>query len=189
MVSICAITLLSPLIVIISILVAILFKRPIFFTQTRPGLHGKPFRIIKFRTMTNERDEAGALLPDAARLPAFGRFLRATSLDELPELVNVLRGEMSLVGPRPLLMDYLDLYTPDQFRRHELRPGLTGWAQVKGRNNLPWIDRFALDLWYVDNRTFLLDLKILILTLARVVQARDINQEGHATMERFHGGR
>ncbi len=186
--SVCVIALLWPLILIVGILVAMRFKRPIFFTQARPGLHCKPFRIVKFRTMTNEQDETGALLPDAARLPPFGRFLRATSLDELPELFNVLRGEMSLVGPRPLLMDYLALYTPEQLRRHEIRPGLTGWAQVNGRNNLPWADRFALDVWYVDNRTFLLDLKILILTLANVIQARDIRQEGQATMERFHGG-
>jgi lipopolysaccharide/colanic/teichoic acid biosynthesis glycosyltransferase len=188
-VSLGAIALLWPFILIIGLLVAARFGRPVFFTQVRPGRHGKPFRIVKFRTMTNDRDAAGSLLPDAARLPPFGRFLRATSLDELPELLNVLRGEMSLVGPRPLLMEYLSLYTPEQSRRHEVRPGLTGWAQVNGRNNLPWAERFSMDVWYVDNRSFWLDLKILVMTLFNIVRSRDISQEGHATMERFRGGK
>ena len=147
---------------------------PVLFAQVRPGMHGKPFRMVKFRTMTDARDASGALLSDAQRLMPFGRFLRASSLDELPELWNVLRGEMSLVGPRPLLMEYLPLYSPEQARRHEVRPGITGWAQVNGRNAISWADKFALDVWYVDHRSLWLDVRILWLTVRKVV-VRDGN--------------
>ncbi len=161
--------------------------RPVFFSQTRPGLHGKPFRMIKFRTMTNARGADGELLPDAARLTRLGRLLRSTSLDELPELWNVLRGDMSLVGPRPLLMAYLPLYTPEQARRHALKPGITGWAQINGRNALSWEEKFALDVWYVDNQSFWLDVKILWLTVWRVLKRDGISADGEATMPRFAG--
>ena len=160
---------------------------PVLFTQVRPGLHGKPFRMVKFRTMTDARDASGALLPDAQRLTPFGRFLRASSLDELPELWNVLRGEMSLVGPRPLLMEYLPLYSPEQARRHEVRPGITGWAQVNGRNAISWADKFALDVWYVDHRSLWLDVRILWLTVRKVVVRDGISAAGEATMPRFEG--
>lgn len=160
---------------------------PVLFSQVRPGLHGHPFRLIKFRTMTDARDESGRVLPDAERLTGFGRMLRASSLDELPELWNVLRGEMSLVGPRPLLMQYLDRYTPRQARRMEVRPGITGWAQVNGRNALSWEERFELDVWYVDNRSLLLDLKILALTALSVVRREGVSAQGHATMPEFLG--
>jgi lipopolysaccharide/colanic/teichoic acid biosynthesis glycosyltransferase len=160
---------------------------PVLFTQVRPGLHGKPFRMVKFRTMTDARDASGALLPDAQRLTPFGRFLRASSLDELPELWNVLRGEMSLVGPRPLLMEYLLLYSPEQARRHEVRPGITGWAQVNGRNAISWADKFALDVWYVDHRSLWLDVRILWLTMRKVLVRDGISAAGEATMPRFEG--
>ena len=160
---------------------------PVLFTQVRPGLHGKPFRMVKFRTMTDERDDSGALLPDAQRLTPFGRFLRASSLDELPELWNVLRGEMSLVGPRPLLMEYLPLYSPEQARRHEARPGITGWAQVNGRNAISWDDKFALDVWYVDHRSLFLDIRILWLTVRKVLVRDGISAPGDATMPKFDG--
>ncbi len=160
---------------------------PVLFTQVRPGLHGKPFRMVKFRTMTDARDASGALLPDAQRLTPFGRFLRASSLDELPELWNVLRGEMSLVGPRPLLMEYLPLYSPEQARRHEVRPGITGWAQVNGRNAISWADKFALDVWYVDHRSLWLDVRILWLTVRKVMVREGISAAGEATMPRFEG--
>lgn len=160
---------------------------PVLFTQVRPGLHGKPFRMVKFRTMTDERDASGALLPDAQRLTPFGRFLRSSSLDELPELWNVLRGEMSLVGPRPLLMEYLHLYSPEQARRHEVRPGITGWAQVNGRNAISWTDKFALDVWYVDHRSLWLDMRILWLTVRKVLVRDGISAAGEATMPRFEG--
>jgi len=160
---------------------------PVFFKQVRPGVHGKPFEMLKFRTMTDERGVDGALLPDSERLTSFGRFLRATSLDELPELWNVLKGDMSLVGPRPLLMEYLPLYTPEQARRHEVRPGITGWAQVNGRNAISWEEKFALDVWYVDNRTFWLDIKILWLTVKKVLVRDGISAQGEATMPRFTG--
>ena len=160
---------------------------PVLFTQVRPGLHGQPFRMVKFRTMTDARDASGALLPDAHRLTPFGRFLRASSLDELPELWNVLRGEMSLVGPRPLLMEYLPLYSPEQARRHEVRPGITGWAQVNGRNAISWADKFALDVWYVDHRSLWLDVRILWLTVRKVVVRDGISAAGEATMPRFEG--
>lgn len=162
---------------------------PVLFRQVRPGLHGRPFMMVKFRTMTDERGADGELLPDAQRLTAFGRFLRATSLDELPELWNVLCGEMSLVGPRPLLMEYLPLYSPEQARRHEVRPGITGWAQVNGRNALSWEDRFKLDVWYVDHRSFWLDLRILWLTVRKVIVREGISAQGEATMPRFTGNK
>jgi lipopolysaccharide/colanic/teichoic acid biosynthesis glycosyltransferase len=160
---------------------------PVLFTQVRPGVHGKPFRMVKFRTMTDARDASGALLPDAQRLTPFGRFLRASSMDELPELWNVLRGEMSLVGPRPLLMEYLPLYSPEQARRHEVRPGITGWAQVNGRNAISWADKFALDVWYVDHRSLFLDIRILWLTVRKVLVREGISAAGEATMPRFEG--
>ena len=162
---------------------------PAIFTQLRPGLNGKPFRMYKFRTMTSERDVAGHLLPDEARLTALGRLLRATSLDELPELWNVLMGDMSLVGPRPLLMEYLEHYSPEQARRHEVRPGITGWAQVNGRNALSWEDKFRLDVWYVENQSFWLDMRILLLTVVKVLSGRDISAAGHATMPPFTGSK
>ncbi len=160
---------------------------PVFFRQVRPGLHGKPFEMVKFRTMTSERGPDGQLLPDAMRLTPFGRFLRATSLDELPELWNVLKGDMSLVGPRPLLMEYLPLYTPEQVRRHEVRPGITGWAQVNGRNAISWEDKFQLDVWYVDHRSLWLDIKILWLTVKKVLVRDGISAAGEATMPKFTG--
>lgn len=159
-----ALILLSPLLTVLALLVRVNLGAPVLFRQRRPGLHGKPFEMVKFRTMTDARDASGVLLPDAERLTAFGRFLRSTSLDELPELWNVVRGDMSLVGPRPLLMQYLPLYTPEQARRHDVRPGVTGWAQVNGRNAISWEQKFAYDVWYVDNLSFWLDLKILWLT-------------------------
>lgn len=162
---------------------------PVLFRQVRPGLHGKPFVMYKFRTMTEERDAEGRLLPDEKRLTPFGRFLREYSLDELPEFFNVLRGEMSLVGPRPLLIEYLDRYTPEQARRHEVKPGITGWAQVNGRNGLSWEEKFKLDVWYVDNWSVGLDLKILWLTLVKVLRREGISAPGHATMPEFKGGK
>ena len=161
--------------------------KPVLFRQVRPGLSGKPFTMIKFRTMTDDRDPDGKLLPDSQRLSNFGRFLRATSLDELPELWNVLKGDMSLVGPRPLLMEYLPLYSPEQARRHEVRPGITGWAQVNGRNAISWEEKFALDVWYVDNKTLWLDLKILWLTVIKVFKRDGIAAQGEATMPKFKG--
>jgi lipopolysaccharide/colanic/teichoic acid biosynthesis glycosyltransferase len=162
---------------------------PVLFAQVRPGLRGKPFRMVKFRTMTEELDVSGALLPDAQRLTPFGRFLRASSLDELPALWNVLRGEMSLVGPRPLLMEYVPLYSPEQARRHEVRPGITGWAQVNGRNAISWTDKFAMDVWYVDHRSLWLDIKILWLTLRKVWVRDGISAVGEATMSKFEGNK
>jgi lipopolysaccharide/colanic/teichoic acid biosynthesis glycosyltransferase len=179
--------LLSPLMALVALLVRWRIGPPVLFAQERPGLGGRPFRIYKFRTMREERDATGAPLVDDLRLAPLGRFLRSTSLDELPELFNVLRGDMSLVGPRPLLMEYLPLYTPEQARRHEVRPGLTGWAQVNGRNAISWEQKFALDVWYVDNRSLLLDLRILALTAAKVLAREGISQEGRATMGRFTG--
>ena len=162
---------------------------PVLFRQTRPGLHGQPFMMIKFRTMTDESGPDGELLPDAQRLTAFGRFLRASSLDELPELWNVLKGDMSLVGPRPLLMEYLPLYSPEQTRRHDVRPGITGWAQVNGRNALSWEEKFKLDVWYVNNRSLWLDIKILWLTVCKVLVREGISADGEATMSKFTGGK
>jgi lipopolysaccharide/colanic/teichoic acid biosynthesis glycosyltransferase len=162
---------------------------PVLFTQVRPGLHGKPFRMVKFRTMKDELGPDGALLPDAQRLTPFGRFLRASSLDELPELWNVLKGDMSLVGPRPLLMEYLPLYSPEQARRHEVRPGITGWAQVNGRNAISWADKFALDVWYVDHRSMWLDVQILWRTVRKVLVRDGISAAGEATMSKFTGSK
>ena len=162
---------------------------PVFFTQVRAGIHGKPFKMFKFRTMTNERGPNGDLLPDAQRLSPFGRWLRATSLDELPEIWNVIKGEMSFVGPRPLLMEYLPLYSTEQARRHEVRPGITGWAQVNGRNAISWEEKFELDVWYVDNRSLWLDITILWLTVKKVLLRDGINAAGEATMPRFTGSK
>ncbi len=185
--SACALLLLAlPLLVVIW-MVRRKLGSPVFFTQMRPGLQGKPFLMVKFRTMTDARGPDGALLPDADRLTPFGRFLRATSLDELPELWNVLKGDMSLVGPRPLLMEYLPLYSPEQARRHAVRPGVTGWAQVNGRNTLSWDDKFKLDVWYVDHRSLWLDLKILWLTVRKVLVREGISAAGEATMGKFTG--
>jgi sugar transferase EpsL len=182
-----ALTLLSPLMGVIALMVRATLGAPVLFRQERPGLHGEPFTIHKFRTMTNRRDGQGELLPDAERLTHFGRFLRSASLDELPELMNVLKGDMSLVGPRPLLMRYLDRYTPEQMRRHEVRPGITGWAQVNGRNAITWEQKFALDVWYVDNRSMWLDLKIVALTIWKILKREGISQQGQATAKEFMG--
>ena len=179
--------LLSPVILIIGILVAIQFGFPILFKQERPGYRGKIFTIYKFRTMQNQRDDQGQPLPDAQRLTKFGRFLRAASLDELPELVNVLKGDMSLVGPRPLLVEYLPRYNPTQFRRHEVLPGITGWAQVHGRNAITWQEKFDLDVWYVDNWSVWLDIKTIILSVVKVLRREGISQPGQATAEPFMG--
>ncbi|CEK10244.1 sugar transferase [Legionella hackeliae] len=178
---------LSPLIVIISVLIRCYLGGPVLFCQERPGLQGKIFKMIKFRTMLNRVDEQGVPLPDAQRMTALGKFLRSTSLDELPELWNVLKGEMSLVGPRPLLIEYLPLYNSEQIRRHHVKPGITGWAQVNGRNALNWDDKFQLDVWYVDNQSFLLDLKILLLTIKKVLIRDGITSQGSPTAEKFKG--
>ncbi len=183
-----ALVLLSPILAFTALLVRLTLGAPVLFRQQRPGLHGKPFTLYKFRTMTDARDAQGNLLPDAERLTTFGRFLRSTSLDELPELWNVLRGDMSLVGPRPLLMQYLDRYTPEQARRHEVKPGITGWAQVNGRNAITWEQKFALDVWYVDHVSLWLDLKIIALTVWKILKREGISQPGQATMEEFMGG-
>lgn len=187
-VSACALVVLLVPIAVVAAAIRTLMGRPVLYREHRPGWGGRPFTLLKFRTMTNERDDAGSLLPDEARLTWFGRFLRAWSLDELPQLLNVLRGDMSLIGPRPLLTEYLERYTPEQARRHEVRPGITGWAQVNGRNDLSWDERLALDVWYVDNRSVRLDLRIAWLTLGRVASRRGISAPGHATMPRFGGG-
>lgn len=176
-----------PLLGALMVLVRLRLGRPVLFLQQRPGLDGKPFMLVKLRTMTDARDASGALLPDADRLTRFGRWLRATSLDELPELWNVLKGDMSLVGPRPLLMEYLPLYTSEQLRRHAVRPGITGLAQISGRNAITWDEKFRLDTWYVDHHTLTLDLKILMLTLLRVLQRHGISAAGDATMPKFAG--
>jgi len=176
-----------PLVLVLWVMVRFALGSPAFFRQKRPGMNGRVFQMVKFRTMTDARDEKGNLLPDAVRLTKFGRFLRSTSLDELPELFNVLKGDMSLVGPRPLLVQYLDRYTPHQARRHEVRPGVTGWAQVNGRNALSWDQKFNLDVWYVDNHSILLDLKILYLTIKKVIVREGISAQGDATMPEFFG--
>ena len=178
---------LAPAIAMLGALVRRKLGRPVLFTQQRPGLHGRPFTLVKFRTMTDERGSDGALLPDELRLPPFGRFLRSTSLDELPELWNVIRGDMSLVGPRPLLMDYLDRYSPRQARRHEVRPGITGWAQVNGRNAPSWQERLDMDVWYVEHRSLWLDVRILLRTLLAVVRRDGVTADGHATAPYFAG--
>ncbi len=186
-VALVALLVFAPLLAALALLIRLKLGTPVLFRQRRPGLHRKPFTLYKFRTMTDERDEQGNLLPDEQRLIRFGRFLRSTSLDELPELWNVIKGDMSLVGPRPLLMEYLPLYTPEQFRRHEVKPGITGWAQVNGRNALTWEEKFKLDVWYVDNQSFWLDMKILFLTICHLIKREGINQPGHVTMEKFMG--
>ena len=177
----------SPVLLLVALLVRTKLGSPIFFTQIRPGLHGKPFKMVKFRTLTEQKDELGNYLPDADRLTSFGALLRSTSLDELPELWNVLKGDMSLVGPRPLLMEYLPLYTPEQYRRHEVRPGVTGWAQINGRNAIDWETRFQLDVYYVDHQSFWFDMKIIVLTAAKVLKREGIQQEGQATVTKFTG--
>lgn len=182
-----ALLVLFPLLIILALLISWKMGRPVFFGQVRPGCKGWPFTLYKFRTMNDKRDEKGQLLPDADRLTAFGRFLRTSSLDELPELWNVLKGEMSIVGPRPLLMRYLDRYNPEQARRHEVKPGMTGWAQVNGRNALTWEQKFLFDVWYVDNQSISLDLKIIIMTLWKIIKREGISQPGQATMEEFLG--
>ncbi len=184
-----ALIMLSPILGLVALLVRVNLGAPILFRQQRPGYRGRPFHILKFRTMTDRFAPDGSLLPDAERLGRFGRFLRSTSLDELPELFNILRGEMSLVGPRPLLMEYLPLYSAEQARRHDMPPGLTGWAQVHGRNALSWPDKFKLDVWYVDHWNFWLDIRIIFMTLVKVFKREGIAQEGQATMEKFRGDR
>lgn len=178
---------LSPVLVVLAVLVRRKLGSPVLFRQQRPGLNGKIFTMYKFRTMTDARNEEGNLLPDEDRLPAFGKFLRSTSLDELPELINVLKGDMSLVGPRPLLVQYLPRYSTFQARRHEVRPGITGWAQVNGRNALSWEEKFALDVWYVDNASFTLDLKILWTTMEKIITREGISQPGESTASEFLG--
>ena len=178
-----------PAMAVVALAVLATLGRPVLFTQQRPGMHGRPFRLVKFRTMRPPATGGGRVLTDAERLTRFGRFLRSTSLDELPELWNVLKGDMSLVGPRPLLMEYLPLYTPEQARRHEVRPGITGWAQVNGRNALSWEEKFALDAWYVDHQSMRLDLAILLRTITRVLTRHGISAEGEATVQPFRGTR
>lgn len=177
----------SPCLVLLPVLIRIKLGAPVLFWQCRPGLHGSPFRMVKFRTMTDERGPDGELLPDGERLTPFGRVLRSSSLDELPELWNVLKGEMSLVGPRPLLMEYLPLYSPEQSRRHDVRPGITGWAQINGRNAISWDERFRLDLWYVDHWSLALDVRILLMTVGKVLKRSDVSHGGHVTMPEFMG--
>jgi lipopolysaccharide/colanic/teichoic acid biosynthesis glycosyltransferase len=187
LVGLAALVALAPLLVLVAVLVRIKLGTPVLFRQQRPGLHGQPFTLWKFRTMTDARDARGQLLPDEARLTRFGQLLRSTSLDELPELAQVIAGRMSLVGPRPLMMEYLDRYSPTQRRRHEVRPGITGWAQVNGRNSLDWDKKLALDVWYVDRVSFGLDLRILALTLWHILRRDGISEPGHATASEFLG--
>ena len=187
LVSFLALLLLSPVLLIVAVLVIMFHGWPVLFRQQRPGYRGRLFYIYKFRTMSNARDKAGNLLPDAQRLTPLGRFLRSSSIDELPELFNILKGEMSFVGPRPLLTQYLERYSPEQARRHDVMPGLTGWAQINGRNALTWEEKFKLDIWYVDNWSFWLDIKIIILTFVKVFKREGISQPGHATAEEFMG--
>lgn len=176
-----------PFMLLISLLVIINVGMPVFFIQIRPGMYGKPFRICKFRTMKNTKDSMGALLPDDARLTTLGKFLRKYSLDELPQLMNVFFGDLSFVGPRPLLMQYLSRYTPEQARRHEVKPGITGWAQVNGRNAISWEEKFKLDVWYVDHQCFVMDIKILWMTVIKVLKREGVNAGGHVTMPEFTG--
>ncbi|PGL70325.1 sugar transferase [Bacillus sp. AFS055030] len=186
-ISLVALLLLSPLIIILAILVRFKMGSPILFTQERPGLNGEPFYLYKFRTMKDLRDSQGNPLSDELRLTSFGKLLRKYSLDEFPQLLNVVKGEMSLVGPRPFLMEYLPLYTEDQMKRHNVKPGITGWAQVNGRNAITWEEKFNLDIWYVKNQSLLLDLKILTLTAIKVTKKEGISQQGQVTMEKFNG--
>lgn len=178
---------LSPLMILTAIIVRLSLGSPVFFTHERPGYQSRLFRLIKFRTMLEKYDDRGNLLPDAQRLTRFGKFLRSTSLDELPELFNVLKGDMSIVGPRPLLREYLPLYSKEQARRHEVKPGMTGWAQINGRNALTWGQKFEHDIWYVEHLSFLLDIKIMCLTIIRIFQRQGISHQGHVTMEKFKG--
>lgn len=178
---------LLPVIIVVAVLIRFKLGSPIFFTQDRPGLHGQVFKMMKFRTMLDGKDKQGNLLPDNERMTRFGSFLRSTSLDELPGLFNVLIGDMSLVGPRPLLVQYLPLYNTEQARRHSVRPGITGWAQINGRNAISWDNKFALDVWYVDNQSFWLDFKILLLTVKKVFVREGISADGHVTIEPFKG--
>ncbi|PEB56282.1 sugar transferase [Bacillus pseudomycoides] len=176
-----------PVTVLVTILVRIKFGSPVIFKQQRPGLKGKPFYIYKFRTMTNETDDNGILLPEEKRFTSFGKALRKTSLDEIPQLINVIKGDISLVGPRPLLMEYLPLYTQKQAKRHDVKPGITGWAQINGRNTISWEEKFNLDVWYVENQSFWLDIKILWFTFWKVIKRNDVNQSDNVTMEKFAG--
>jgi sugar transferase EpsL len=185
--SLIGLTILFPILLVVSILIRINLGSPIIFTQQRPGLNGKPFKIYKFRSMTNETDNKGELLPNHLRMTKFGKLLRKLSLDELPQLFNVIKGDISLVGPRPLLMEYLELYSPEQSRRHDVRPGITGWAQVNGRNAISWDEKFEHDVWYVDNQSFLLDLKILFMTVKKVFVSEGVNKSEEVTMEKFTG--
>jgi len=187
--SLLGLVMLLPIVLVVTLLILWKFGAPVFFRQTRPGLNGKPFEMVKFRTMLDESDSTGNPLPDSERMTPFGQFLRSASLDELPGLWNVLKGDMSLVGPRPLLMEYLPLYSKEQYRRHQVRPGVTGWAQVNGRNAISWEEKFKLDVWYVDNRSFWLDLKILSLTVKKVLVRDGISGEGEATMSKFTGSK
>ena len=186
-VALCALLFLLPIVIFVALLIRIKLGSPILFTQERPGLNGRVFKMMKFRTMLDGKDKEGNLLPDEQRMTKFGAFLRSTSLDELPGLLNVLKGDMSLVGPRPLLVQYLPLYNEEQARRHNVRPGITGWAQVNGRNAISWEEKFKLDVWYVDNKSFLLDLKILFLTVKKVFVREGISADGHVTITPFKG--
>jgi lipopolysaccharide/colanic/teichoic acid biosynthesis glycosyltransferase len=186
-VSLVAFSLLLPLFIIVTVLLYIANQGKPFFVQRRPGKDGRIFRLVKFKTMNDRKDAAGNLLSDAERLTAVGSFIRKTSLDEIPQLINVIKGEMSLIGPRPLLVEYLPLYNDTQKRRHEVRPGITGWAQVNGRNAIGWKEKFELDVWYVDNMSLLLDCKIIIFTLMKVVKSEGVSQQGHVTMTKFEG--
>lgn len=185
--SITGLLVVSPVFVVVTLLLACTNKGKPFFYQPRPGKNLCVFRIVKFKTMNDERDSVGNLLPDAKRLTGVGKFVRSTSLDEIPQLLNVIKGDMSLVGPRPLLVEYLPLYSAEQARRHEVRPGITGWAQVNGRNSISWKEKFSLDVWYVDHLSFLLDFRIIMMTIVKVFRREDINKSGHATTELFDG--
>ena len=187
LVSLSALVLLSPLLAVVALLVRLRLGSPVLFRQQRPGYRCKPFGLLKFRTMTNQRDANGKLLPDAQRLTLFGRWLRSSSIDELPGLLNILRGEMSFIGPRPLLMQYLPLYSPEQARRHDVKPGFSGWAQINGRNAITWEEKFRLDVWYVDNQSFWVDLRIFVITIWKVLRREGISAVGEATMAPFTG--
>jgi len=186
-ISICLLIVLSPLLIVLSLFIRLLLGAPVLFAQKRPGLRGREFTFLKFRTMSDAREANGELLPDEDRITLLGNFLRKTSLDELPSLFNVLKGDMSLVGPRPLLVEYLELYSIEQARRHDVKPGVTGWAQINGRNSISWEDKFKLDVWYIDNQSFMLDIKIIFLTIWKVIKREGISSDNHATMEVFRG--